>query len=606
MTKEMLWLLMGHLVCIGQWAAFIMVEYAFLGRGRRFRFPCLWAALLAAVFLVASIRHDIGFFNVESVILNVIYLLVTVLFFGGSWNQKLSACLVNGIMCLLTENTVSYTFAWCKHIPVREVWRYRSCLFLLVAAVVGAGLLAAYIIRRWRREQALTPLQMLVMSFFPGIVVVLNIVLMVSGGSEVPSMMNMMLTFGLTIAVLIHLGIVQMVNDQMLLQQTLMVEAVRQKKSAEALLKQLNDSREYPSEEAAMTEFNQAKGKWKAAEAASKEAEKKEKASSEELVNCTSLIKRFEGELPDHQKLYQERQAFYQTLMNEKNMTEAEWADIAENYTRETAELLQKEADSWQRKKLAAQTTAETAGKAIDGRSKPDMEAAKSQMEEAEKVRLQTQTKLELYKEQYKADKEAYDILSPQMEKRGKIIEKHTKLETLYKLLSGNMSGNRMDLETYVQRYYLEKILYAANRRFANMSAGQFELRMVDEENAGKGKNRGLDLMVYSNVTGKEREVRTLSGGESFMAALALALGMADQIQESSAAIHLDVMFVDEGFGSLDEHSREQAVKVLQELAGGSKLIGIISHVTELKQEIEDQLIVSKDEKGSHVKWQIS
>lgn len=217
MTKEMLWFLMGHLVCIGQWAAFIMVEDAFLGRGRRFRFPCLWAALLAAVFLAVSIWYDIGFFNVRSVILNVIFLLVTVLFFGGSWNQKLSACLVNGIMCLLTENTVSYTFAWCKHIPVREVWRYRSCLFLLVAAVVGAGLLAAYIIRRWRREQALTPLQMLVMSFFPGIVVVLNIVLMVSGGSEVPSMMNMMLTFGLTIAVIIHLGIVQMVNDQMLL-----------------------------------------------------------------------------------------------------------------------------------------------------------------------------------------------------------------------------------------------------------------------------------------------------------------------------------------------------------------------------------------------------
>lgn len=98
MTKEMLWFLMGHLVCIGQWAAFIMVNHAFLGRGRRFRFPCLWAALLAAVFLVASIRHDIGFFNIGSVILNVIYLLVTVLFFGGSWNQKLSACLVNGIM----------------------------------------------------------------------------------------------------------------------------------------------------------------------------------------------------------------------------------------------------------------------------------------------------------------------------------------------------------------------------------------------------------------------------------------------------------------------------------------------------------------------------
>ena len=158
----------------------------------------------------------------------------------------------------------------------------------------------------------------------------------------------------------------------------------------------------------------------------------------------------------------------------------------------------------------------------------------------------------------------------------------------------------------FVQRYYLEHILYAANRRFQEMSAGQFELRMYDLEKAGEGKNRGLDLMVYSTVTGKEREVRTLSGGESFMAALSLALGMADQIQQSSAAINLDMMFIDEGFGSLDEHSRNQAVRVLQEMAEGSRLIGIISHVSELKQEIEDQLLVNKDENGSHVKWQIS
>mgnify|MGYP003220209864 CR=1 FL=1 len=156
-----------------------------------------------------------------------------------------------------------------------------------------------------------------------------------------------------------------------------------------------------------------------------------------------------------------------------------------------------------------------------------------------------------------------------------------------------------MDIETYVQRYYLERILYAANRRFGEMSAGQFELRMCDITKAGEGRNRGLDLMVYSNVTGKEREVRTLSGGESFMAALSLALGMADQI-------HLDMMFIDEGFGSLDSQSRDQAVRVLQQMAGGSKLIGIISHVSELKQEIEDQLIVSKDEEGSSARWQIS
>ena len=194
------------------------------------------------------------------------------------------------------------------------------------------------------------------------------------------------------------------------------------------------------------------------------------------------------------------------------------------------------------------------------------------------------------------------DILS----ERKRALKEHARLDTLYRLVSGNVTDARMDLETFVQRCYLERILAAANRRFEEMSGGQFELRMVGDEDAGKGRNRGLDLMVYSTVTGKEREVRTLSGGESFMAALSLALGMADQIQESAAAIHLDMMFIDEGFGSLDEHARNQAVRVLKEMAGSSRLIGIISHVTELKQEIDDQLIVSKDESGSHVRWQIS
>lgn len=385
-----------------------------------------------------------------------------------------------------------------------------------------------------------------------------------------------------------------------------LTEATAAAKSSQDVLEQLSSSLEYPSEEAAMQEFDKSKAKWKKAARDAEDAQKKSSTASEAFVNCISLIQRYMDELPGLQKALQERQASYTELLHAKDMTESEWKPLTEEYSRQMADQLQKETDTWKQKKIAAQTVKDSTSKAIDGRTKPDLELAKAQMEEAEVKRRLAQEKLDSYKEQYKADQDACSILTPQMEKRGKIIEKHAKLETLYKLLSGNMSGNRMDLETFVQRYYLEKILYAANRRFSDMSAGQFELRMVDAANAGKGKNRGLDLMVYSNVTGKEREVRTLSGGESFMAALSLALGMADQIQESSASINLDVMFVDEGFGSLDEHSREQAVKVLQELAGGSKLIGIISHVTELKQEIEDQLIVTKDEKGSHVRWQIS
>jgi exonuclease SbcC len=180
------------------------------------------------------------------------------------------------------------------------------------------------------------------------------------------------------------------------------------------------------------------------------------------------------------------------------------------------------------------------------------------------------------------------------------------RIDKLYSRLSGKISGSHMDIETFVQRHYLTQILAAANRRFSEMSAGQFELRLIAIDDAGQGKNRGLDLMVYSTVTGKVRDIKTLSGGESFMAALSLALGLADQIQANTSSINLDIMFIDEGFGSLDDHSRSQAIKVLKRLSNGDKLIGIISHVTELKQEIDNQLIVRKNDKGSHVEWQIS
>ena len=198
------------------------------------------------------------------------------------------------------------------------------------------------------------------------------------------------------------------------------------------------------------------------------------------------------------------------------------------------------------------------------------------------------------------------DSLRDLMGNRNNKIAAAARIENLYSRLSGKMTGSRMDIETFVQRHYLQQILLAANYRFAEMSAGQFELRLMPVEDAGQGKNRGLDLRVYSTVTGQERDIKTLSGGESFMAALSLALGMSDQIQANTAAINLDIMFIDEGFGSLDDHSRSQAIKVLKRLSAGNKLIGIISHVTELKQEIDNQLLVRKDEKGSHIEWQIS
>ena len=318
------------------------------------------------------------------------------------------------------------------------------------------------------------------------------------------------------------------------------------------------------------------------------------------------LIDRYQKELPELCAECKVRESEYDKVMRTKGMTQRNWEQLVSSYGKNADRQLQMAVDAYNKKKTSAENMYEFAKAHIGGQEKPVLEILEIQKKEAQYAFDQSQKTHEYYKKYFDDNKRTYDALTPCMEEREKILNEHTQLDTLYRLVSGNMTDNRMDLETFVQRYYLERILYAANRRFQEMSAGQFELRMTDAAQAGKGKNRGLDLMVYSTVTGKEREVRTLSGGESFMAALSLALGMADQIQESTSSINLDMMFIDEGFGSLDDHSRNQAVRVLKEMAGGRRLIGIISHVTELKQEMDNQLIVKKDENGSRIEWKIS
>lgn len=376
--------------------------------------------------------------------------------------------------------------------------------------------------------------------------------------------------------------------------------------SAKAEFQSYSFSSDFESEEAAKkAEAEAARKKERFTEDYNIARAAREKAGTERS-NTETLIKKYRAELPAAEAEEEKRKKNYESMAEGKEMAESQWKSLTDIYEKQMTEQLRKEVQVFREGKKAAEGKAQSLTAAIGNRKPPVMADIQKETEDAEHRLKSAESLRDQIRSVYKDNKEADHILSPMLQERQKLVEEHGRIDHLYRLVSGNVSGSRMDLETYVQRYYLEKILYAANRRFRDMSAGQFELRMYNLEKAGEGKNRGLDLMVYSAVTGKEREVRTLSGGESFMAALALALGMADQIQESSAAINLDMMFIDEGFGSLDEHSRNQAVKVLLEMAEGSKLIGIISHVTELKQEIEDQLIVTKDESGSHVKWQIS
>ncbi len=376
--------------------------------------------------------------------------------------------------------------------------------------------------------------------------------------------------------------------------------------ASEATLENLKTQKDFRNEEEAAATLTAAAEKKQAKDSAYNSAHSAALAAKTAKENAETLITNYEQEFPKQKEELALRKATYEQILSQKQIEEQRWQEVVQLHSRSDGILLQEKLNSYKERKAAAEASFYTAKQTIGNQTKPNLEQLAMEEIAAEECLVQSTEKLNQLIDLYRRNERAYKALAPKMEERSQITREFSRIDGLYNRLAGKVSGAKMDIETFVQRYYLQRILYAANVRFSAMSAGQFELRMTGEERAGEGKNRGLDLMVYSTVTGKEREVRTLSGGESFMAALSLALGMADQIQESTSAINLDIMFIDEGFGSLDEHSRNQAVRVLKEMAGGSKLIGIISHVTELKQEIENQLIVQKDDNGSRVKWQIS
>ncbi len=179
-----------------------------------------------------------------------------------------------------------------------------------------------------------------------------------------------------------------------------------------------------------------------------------------------------------------------------------------------------------------------------------------------------------------------------------KLDEKYAWVKALADTANGTLVGKeKIKLETYIQMAYFDRIIRRANLRLLKMTSGQYELKRKADENTRRGQC-GLDLDVCDHYTGTERSVKTLSGGESFKASLSLALGLAEEIQSSAGGVQIDTMFVDEGFGSLDEESLDQAMNALTSLSDGNRLVGIISHVSELKNRIEKQIVITKDKLG--------
>ena len=226
----------------------------------------------------------------------------------------------------------------------------------------------------------------------------------------------------------------------------------------------------------------------------------------------------------------------------------------------------------------------------------------------------QNKAVLESNKEKYSEQiKEIYSRISTNKRIRENISEQSETLLAVEKKLqcirplsetaNGDISGkDKISLETFIQQTYFDRILERANIRLFIMSDGQYEMKR-----RGKAKNKvsqsGLDINIVDHRTKSERDIKSLSGGETFKASLSLALGLSDEIQASAGGIRIDTMFVDEGFGSLDEESLDHAMKALSTLSQSNKLIGIISHVSELKNRIDKQIVITKDQNGcSHVK----
>ncbi len=254
--------------------------------------------------------------------------------------------------------------------------------------------------------------------------------------------------------------------------------------------------------------------------------------------------------------------------------------------------------DACGRKIAELKAGVEETAKLMQDREEFDADAAGERRNEIVQKRSTLESELRDLHHRTETNREVLRQIEKQSAAIADVEKRLMTIGSLADTANGNLSGReKIMLETYVQMAYFDRIIERANTRFMVMSGGQYELKRRREADNNRSQS-GLSLDVVDHYNGTERSVKTLSGGESFKASLSLALGLSDEIQASAGGIQLDTMFVDEGFGSLDEESLQQAMRALNGLAEGNRLVGIISHVPELREKIDRQIIVRKDRSG--------
>lgn len=380
-------------------------------------------------------------------------------------------------------------------------------------------------------------------------------------------------------------------------------EAEQNYVSLQKIAEQIREKLVYPSLAEAKKQYAAMQ---KALEAAEQEIERKRQKVSElaEAMNTLKGQKLAEEEnQKTAKKLAVKTEKEYAKLLEKSGFVSEETYHLAILPERSRSKL-EREEKEYESQCLRQQSEQKLLEKQVSGKTYTDttelneqLKVEKQTLKEAEKTYMELHTA-------YENDRSVLQNCAVYLEKGKKLESEDQVIKSLSKTANGRLSGSaKIDFETYIQRQYFKQIIHEANKRLLTMSNHQFILKLKEEANTGRKTNEGLDLSVYSLVTDSERDVKTLSGGESFLAALAMALGLSDIVERSAGAIHPDMMFIDEGFGSLDAQSRQQAIEVLAELAGDSRMVGIISHVTELKEQIDRKLVVSRTDKGSRAVW---
>lgn len=317
--------------------------------------------------------------------------------------------------------------------------------------------------------------------------------------------------------------------------------------------------------------------------------------NQQELTRLNQLVQTLQKQITESHKKLQQQLADYSPELDDSFWI---WAGGHIN----ELTTLQSRVQDFQTKQTRLQALIQRLEKQIGTQSMPNVEQTSQELAEEQRRLAELQRQSGQLSNELQNIVKIHDQVAKINRQQSSELKRIQDLQTVSDVMNGN-TDNKLSLERYVLQSYLTEVLQVANGRLAKLTNGRYAFKLSDEAVRGNGtKWGGLEINVYDDNAGQERSVRTLSGGESFIASLALALGLGEVIQERSGGIKVETLFIDEGFGSLDQEALEQAMNALQSIKG-YRMIGIISHVTELENQIPNQLRVISRNGVSHVEY---